>query len=144
MFELSIESEFCAAHAIVIGGEREAIHGHNWCVTVTVGGTTLDSDELLVDFHALEALVARVLQPMNNRSLNDVPPFDRVNPTAEAVARHIALAVEQGLSEHDRGAGSGEQPAEAGSSRGSNSGVGVISVRVTEAPGCAAVYRMRP
>jgi len=122
MFELSIETEFCAAHAIVIAGEREPLHGHNWRLTVTVGGAELDGDGLLVDFHALERLVGGVVAPMHNRTLNDVAPFDRVNPTAEELARHIYRRVDEGLPD----------------------GVAVIAVRVTEAPGCAAVYRNRP
>ena len=30
VYEITVEDEFCAAHAIVIRGEREAVHGHNW------------------------------------------------------------------------------------------------------------------
>ncbi len=122
MFELSVDTEFCAAHAIVIAGAREPMHGHNWRLTVTVGGEQLDADGLLVDFHAVERLVAGVIEPMHNRTLNEVPPFDRVNPTAEEVARHIAIQVADGLPE----------------------GVAVLAVRVTEAPGCSATYRNRP
>lgn len=120
VYEVSVDREFCAAHAIVIAGRREAVHGHNWRVTVTVTGDELDGDGLLCDFHAIERSVDGILAPLHNADLNATPPFDRVNPTAEHVARHIAEGVARDL------------PA----------GVAVQSVRVTEAPGCAAVYRM--
>lgn len=127
MYQVSVETEFCAAHAIVLGGEREPVHGHNWRVTVTVAGEGLDSEGLLLDFHALERLVAEIIGPFKNRDLNTTPPFDRVNPTAEHVARHIAEGVSGGLAALRTGA---EHPR-----------LRVDSVRVTEAPGCAVVYR---
>lgn len=124
---MTVEAEFCAAHAIVIQGRREPIHGHNWRVTVGVAGDRLDKDDLLVDFHAMEALVEQVVAPFVNRDFGSVPPFDRLNPTAEAVARHIGDQVAAGLPTLPGG------PAARG--------IRLIFVRVTEAPGCAVVYR---
>jgi 6-pyruvoyltetrahydropterin/6-carboxytetrahydropterin synthase len=119
MFELTVERIFSAAHAILIGGVREPVHGHDWRVRVTVAGPTLDDEQLLCDFHALEDGLDRVIAPFRNADLNRTPPFDRLNPTAEAVARHIAEAVAADL------------PA----------GVRLTAVALTEAPGCEAVYR---
>lgn len=119
MYELSIESRFSAAHAIRIAGEREPLHGHDWLVTLTIAGETLDSDGLLCDFHSVEEALGDITTKFHNHNLNDIPPFNSVNPTAEHVARHIADAIAPML------------PAEAR----------VVSVRVTEAPGCAATYR---
>ncbi|MBK7405875.1 MAG: 6-carboxytetrahydropterin synthase [Phycisphaerales bacterium] len=122
MFHLSVESEFCAAHAIVMGGSRERVHGHNWRVTLTIAGPTLDGDGLLCDFHAVEAALREVTGPFQNGDLNATPPFDRVNPTAEHVARHIAEGVQSALG--------AMLPL----------GTRVASCRVTEAAGCAATY----
>lgn len=123
MYEITIEDEFCAAHAIVSRGEREPVHGHNWKVSVTVAGERLDQDGLLLDFHALEALVRRILDPFRNRDLNATPPFDRTNPTAELVAKHIADQVDLGMESLNLG------------------GLRTTAVRVTEAPGCSVVYQ---
>jgi 6-pyruvoyltetrahydropterin/6-carboxytetrahydropterin synthase len=122
MFQLSVETEFCAAHAIVMGGQREPLHGHNWRVTLTVAGPSLDEDGLLCDFHAVERALREVVAPFHNRDLGGVEPFDRVNPTAELVARHIAERAQEMLA--------GSLPR----------GARVASCRVTEAPGCAATY----
>lgn len=119
MFELSVEREFCAAHAIVIHGRREPVHGHNWRVRVVIDGERLDANGLLYDFHALERHVDRAIGSFHNADLNSLAPFQKVNPTAEAVTRHIAQAVAQTL------------PAS----------VHLVSVSVTEAPGCTATYR---
>lgn len=124
MYEITVESEFAAAHAIVMRGEREPVHGHNWRVTATLECATLDDDGLLCDFHAVENALRDILRPFHNRDLNASSPFDRVNPTAELVARHIADSLAASLPPEN-----------------ASRGVRVASVRVTEAPGCAAVYR---
>lgn len=135
-YEITVEDEFCAAHAIVMAGTREAVHGHNWKVSVTVSGPTLDSDGLLLDFHALERLVRETLAPFRNRDLNDTPPFDRLNPSAEHIARYIGQAVQNGLSRLDTSASV--------SYHNPNKSIRLDSVRVTEAPGCSVVYRPGP
>jgi 6-pyruvoyltetrahydropterin/6-carboxytetrahydropterin synthase len=124
MFELTVETVFSAAHAIVIGGAREPVHGHDWRVTACIAGESVDEQGLLVDFHAVEEHLTGVIGPFRNADLNRTPPFDRVNPTAENVARHIATALSDRLG------------------AGLRRGVRVAWVRVTEAPGCAVTYRL--
>jgi 6-pyruvoyltetrahydropterin/6-carboxytetrahydropterin synthase len=123
MYELAVHAEFCAAHAIVVGGVRERMHGHNWRVTARVEGSVLDADGLLCDFHTVEGVLAGILEPWRNGNLNEVSPFDRLNPTAENVARVIAEALAEGLDE------------------GLRPHAWVASVSVTEGPGCVATYR---
>ncbi len=118
MYELTVCREFCAAHAITMGGVREESHDHRWRVRAVVRGDHLDSDGLLCDFHQIERELDRVLELLRGRDLNRTPPFDRVNPTAENVARHIA----EGLGERIP------------------QGVTLKSVSVTEAPGCTATF----
>ncbi len=123
MFEITVESEFCAAHALLISGIREARHGHNFRVRVTVAGEHLDSDGLLCDFHLVKEVLGEILAPLSNVDLNDTPPFDRINPSAEAIAQHIgdtmAERLDEGLEPHAR----------------------LNRVEVTETTGCWATYR---
>jgi 6-pyruvoyltetrahydropterin/6-carboxytetrahydropterin synthase len=123
MFQISVAREFCAAHALVIRGLREPVHGHNFHLTVTLQGDRLDADGLLLDFHALERLLDEILHPLTNADLNAAPGL--ANPTAELVAKHIADRVVAGLP--------AIAPAGAPLPR-------LASVRLTEAPGCAVVY----
>ena len=76
-FELRIERTFSAAHAIVIQGEREPLHGHDWRVLVAVRGPQLDQEELLCDFHAIEQQVDEVIALFQNTNLNETTPFDQ-------------------------------------------------------------------
>jgi len=121
-FELSIQREFCAAHAIRIRGEREPVHGHNWRVRLWVRADSLDEDGLVVDFHQLENALDAVIAPWHNADLNAADPFDRLNPTAEHVAREIAHRVRRKMGFVD-----GSAP-------------DVSRVEVSEAPGCCAIY----
>ncbi len=124
MFEISVTTEFAAAHAIILADQREPLHGHNWHVTVTVSGPRLDSEGLLCDFHRVETSLCELVSRFHNRNLNDLPPFNTsLNPSAEHVALHIADELSRALN--------GRLPR----------GVHISSVRVTEAPGCAATYR---
>ncbi len=125
VFEISVQTEFAAAHALSIGGVRETVHGHNWHVTVTLTGDTVDSDGLLCDFHTVEASLRELTERFHNRNLNDVAPFSgTVNPTAENVARYLAEELSASLD----------------ADLAPNAAI--ASVRVTEAPGCAATYRL--
>ncbi len=118
MYLIRIERTFCAAHSLEVNGVREPVHGHNWHVVATVAGSSLDSDGLLVDFHAVERALGAVVGRFDNHNLNQSPPFDRINPTAELVAQYVAVSLAPSL------------PA----------GVRVQSVSISEAPGCTATY----
>jgi 6-pyruvoyltetrahydropterin/6-carboxytetrahydropterin synthase len=138
MYELTVEATFSAAHALLIGGEREPLHGHDWHVTACVAGETLDRDGLLIDFHQVEHDLARIIAPFRNANLNTTAPFDRVNPSAENVAKHIADALSSTLSPSALGWGEGRGEGQATSQ---TPHARLEWVRITEAPGCAVTYR---
>ncbi|WP_428387957.1 6-pyruvoyl trahydropterin synthase family protein [Mucisphaera sp.] len=121
-YEISVRTVFAASHALrLANGETEPIHGHNWETVVTVSAGELDRMQAVMDFHDLEAILSGVLQPWQNRHLNDVAPFaaGEINPTAERVAWWISREVMASLPE----------------------GVSLASVCVGEAPNCTAIYR---
>jgi len=122
MYTLELNHEFCAAHALSIAGRLEPTHGHNFRVTVTIAGGTLDNDGLVCDFHTAQDALRAICEPYENADLNAKRPFDTVNPTAENIARHIAETLADKLDQYL-----------APSAR-------VTSARVTEAPGCSATY----
>ena len=116
MYELSVRRRFTATHSITIAGVPETPHEHDWGVELVVAGRSLDADGLLCDFHDLERGLDEIVAAFRDRDLNATPPFDRINPTAEHVAKHIADALEL------------------------PDGVTLSRVTVTEAPGCDASY----
>lgn len=91
MFEVCVEAMFAAGHALRnYKGKCENIHGHNYRVQVTVTGEALDDAGLLVDFSDLRRHIHSLTERFDHQFLNEVAPFDRINPSAENLARHIS------------------------------------------------------
>jgi 6-pyruvoyltetrahydropterin/6-carboxytetrahydropterin synthase len=98
MFEVTIEETFAAGHALRnYKGKCENVHGHNYRCQVTLEGAELDDIGLLVDFVELKRVVHGVLDRMDHQWLNEFPPFDVLNPSAENMARYIYEQVSEGL-----------------------------------------------
>ena len=122
MFELMITVDFEAAHRLPeYDGKCCRLHGHNWKVEVFVQGKDLDATGMLIDFQVLKAAVGEVTVTLDHYYLNELPPFQNVNPTAENIAKYYYDKLTQ-------------QPMFADNVR-------VSAVRVWESPRSAAKYR---
>ena len=122
MFEVTIEETFAAGHALRnYRGKCENVHGHNYRCQVTLAGRELDSIGLLVDFVELKKVVHAVLDRLDHQWLNEFPPFDVLNPSAENMAKYIYDQVTAGL--------------------GVQKGVRVDAVRLWETDTASATYR---
>ncbi|GAB4234982.1 MAG: 6-carboxytetrahydropterin synthase QueD [Deltaproteobacteria bacterium] len=90
MYSLTVRATFSAAHRLrEYEGNCERLHGHNWRVEVTVESPTLDSRGIALDFRGIKAALNDLLSRFDHRFLNDVPPFDGMNPSSENLARHL-------------------------------------------------------
>jgi 6-pyruvoyltetrahydropterin/6-carboxytetrahydropterin synthase len=93
-YELSIQESFGAAHNLrEYNGKCERLHGHNFRVDLHVAGDRLNDEGMLIDFVALRRILHEVVDRFDHQYLNEVPPFDRLNPTSENLARIIAEEV---------------------------------------------------
>jgi 6-pyruvoyltetrahydropterin/6-carboxytetrahydropterin synthase len=87
-YELTVKGHFDAAHQLYgYPGECRNLHGHTWEVEVTVAGTELDDIGIVYDFKTLKDDLSTALEEYDHLFINDVPPFDKVSPTAENLAR---------------------------------------------------------
>ena len=90
MFQVSVEESFSAGHALRgYKGKCENPHGHNYKVRVTLEGPALDSVGLLYDFVHLKQIIHQVIHAVDHKFLNDLPPFDMINPSAENIAKYL-------------------------------------------------------
>lgn len=122
MFEVTIEESFAAGHALRnYRGKCENVHGHNYRCQVTVEGENVDENGLLVDFVELKKVVHGVLDRLDHQWLNEYPPFDKINPSAENIARYIYDEVHSGF--------------------GAREGARLAQVRLWETDTAFAVYR---
>lgn len=89
MYTVSRDFTFAAAHSIRgHTGGCENLHGHNYRVRVHAAALELDALGMVVDFADLKAASAEVLERFDHRVINEVPPFDRRNTTAELLAHY--------------------------------------------------------
>ena len=122
MFEVIIEETFAAGHALRnYRGKCENVHGHNYRCQVAVEGSQLDSIGLLVDFVELKKSVHAVLDRLDHQWLNEFPPFDVLNPSAENMAKYIYDEVSASLKGRD--------------------GVRISFIRLWETDTASAIYR---
>ncbi|HEX9198792.1 MAG TPA: 6-carboxytetrahydropterin synthase QueD [Acidobacteriaceae bacterium] len=90
MFEVTVEAGFSSGHYLRnYHGKCENPHGHNYRVLVTLAGAELDQSGLLLDFKVLKTLLRPVVDYLDHRMINDLPPFTEVNPSAENLARYF-------------------------------------------------------
>ena len=127
MFTIEVQTSFTASHALHLPeGGTEPRHSHDFLVTARIAAQHLDALQTVVDFHAVERFLAGIVAPWQNRHLNDFEPFaSTANPSAERIAERIGkllLAPIQSLE------GEGDR------------GLHLVEVRITEAPGCLAIW----
>ena len=105
MYEVSVDETFAAAHNLRnYHGKCEDLHGHNYRVRVVLAGKELDETGLLYDFVHLKGVIREVIGSLDHKYLNELVPFDTVNPSAENVAKYIYERTSQGLRKSPNGA----------------------------------------
>ena len=98
MFEVTVDQTFAAAHALRnYKGGCENVHGHNFKVQIVISGERLDDAGLLVDFIDVKNLMGEILARLDHQNLNETPPFDVKNPSAENIAEYICTEMTGGL-----------------------------------------------
>ncbi len=98
MYQLVVQVSFCGAHFLRdYEGPCANLHGHNYRVEVRISGRELDNAGMLVDFKKVKQTVEDILRPFDHRVTNDIPPFDRMNPTAENMARFVHESLTEAL-----------------------------------------------
>ncbi|MDI6641123.1 MAG: 6-carboxytetrahydropterin synthase QueD [Elusimicrobiota bacterium] len=89
-FELSVIGNFSAAHSLRgYTGKCEELHGHNWKVELVVRGKKLNRIGLVEDFSCLKKLLNSQLEKFDHKYLNNIKPFDKINPTSENIAKYL-------------------------------------------------------
>jgi len=122
MYLLTVTGSFSSAHALRdYGGPCERLHGHNWRVEATVSAGELDDRGLAVDFRVLRDHLGEICDRLDHRLLNELEPFDKLNPTSENLARYLAGELASKL-------------------RGADPPVRVREVRVWESDGASAAW----
>jgi len=87
MYQVSVEQHFDAAHFLRgYRGKCEALHGHRFRVVVRVTASRVDATGIAYDFTKLKQHLGDIISRFDHACLNEVPPFDKINPSSENIA----------------------------------------------------------
>ena len=117
MYQVIVDARFTATHSIRLhDGTVEPLHGHDWVVQATFARQSLDGLGMVIDFQDARKAVLAALSRLDYGNLNELPEFQGKNPTTEVVAQWIL-----------------ERLGDLGFDT-------EVQVRLTEAPGCQAIF----
>lgn len=99
-FTVRVSARFEAAHYLrEYRGISEPLHGHSYKVEADLAadGGGVDADAIAVDFVSARRKLEALAKTLDYGCINDVPPFDRINPSAENIARWFASALAESV-----------------------------------------------
>jgi len=100
MYQLFVEEHFDAAHYLRnYHGKCENLHGHRFKVIARLQATKLDENGLAYDFVQIKRYLGESLAQFDHACLNDVPPFDKIEPSCENIAATIYNELQPHFSE---------------------------------------------
>jgi 6-pyruvoyltetrahydropterin/6-carboxytetrahydropterin synthase len=119
MYSISVETRFWASHRLILpDGSKEPEHHHNWLVTADVSSSELNSMGIVMDFSQLKTQLSDIVAEFDNIALDSTDYFQKNGSSAENVARYIYEKLRAILPK----------------------AVILRSVKVTEEPGCSAIF----
>jgi 6-pyruvoyltetrahydropterin/6-carboxytetrahydropterin synthase len=92
-FTIRVSARFEAAHFLrEYRGISEPLHGHSYKVEADLASRAggVDGDAIAVDFVSARYKLEALAKTLDYGCINDVPPFDRINPSAENIAEWFA------------------------------------------------------
>lgn len=89
-YTLKVVTDFASAHTLRdYPGDCSRMHGHNWKLEVEMSATELDDAGMGVDFKVIKQAAKKVAGELDHRYINEIKPFDHINPTAENIAAYL-------------------------------------------------------
>ena len=79
-----------ANHSVIINGQQGDIHPHTWEFLIKLKSKNND----FVKFSDIEKVINKILEQYQNRYINEVIPFNDLNPTSENMATYFKNIIE--------------------------------------------------
>lgn len=89
MYVVAVKRDFVAQHFLIGGdwGAENEWHSHHYVVEVQLEGERLDRHGYLVDIVDIEANLEELVAHYRDKTLNDLPAFEGLNPSIEHFCR---------------------------------------------------------
>ena len=89
-FTVSAQAHYDAAHFLRnYDGKCARLHGHRYVVEAAVQATELDDSGIAFDFVDLKAALREIADGLDHENLNELPPFQDVETSAENQAKYF-------------------------------------------------------
>ena len=100
-FKTGISITFHASHSLKGNfGPACEVHPHDYRLDVTVSGSSLTDEGILIDIVQLEGAARGLVDPWDGKCLDELTELQGINTTVEAVARFVHEQVSRELREY--------------------------------------------
>ncbi|MEX1183937.1 MAG: 6-carboxytetrahydropterin synthase QueD [Gemmatimonadota bacterium] len=90
MFMVSVQAHYDSAHFLRnYKGKCERLHGHRYVVELALATDELDAAGIAFDFVDIKRNLRELAEYLDHNNLNDLPPFDTIEPSAENQAKYF-------------------------------------------------------
>ena len=98
MYVVSVQAHYDSAHFLRnYKGKCENLHGHRYVVEVALATDELNQAGLAFDFVDVKRHTRELADWLDHQNINDLPPFDEIEPSAENQARFFFDELKQRL-----------------------------------------------
>jgi 6-pyruvoyltetrahydropterin/6-carboxytetrahydropterin synthase len=90
MFVVSVQAHYDSAHFLRnYKGKCERLHGHRYVVELALVAERLNESGIAFDFVDVKRELRALADHLDHENLNDLAPFDTIEPSAENQARYF-------------------------------------------------------
>ena len=90
MFIVSVQAHYDSAHFLRhYKGKCERLHGHRYVVELALATNELDKSGIAFDFVDIKKNLRELADYLDHNNLNDLEPFDTIEPSAENQAKYF-------------------------------------------------------
>lgn len=90
MYLINVKAHYDAAHFLRdYHGKCERLHGHRYEVEAAFAFEEVGAGGMTIDFSEAKACLRAVADSLDHRNINEIPPFDEIESSAENQARYI-------------------------------------------------------
>lgn len=82
-------------HAIVIQKKLGMVHPHTWEITIDISNLHYE----MAQFSQIENVMEQIFAKYQDRFINEIPPFDKINPTLENAADYFLQIIQDAIAE---------------------------------------------